>query len=64
MPQVYLRHSSVILKMSRLRYIAIGRSKPNIILVHGYPDSGSVWDLLANYLVDEFHLIRYDIRGV
>lgn len=38
-------------------------SKPNIVLVHGYPDNSSVWDLLADYLVDEFYLIRYDVRG-
>tara|TARA_R110000822_G_scaffold4113_2_gene17588 strand:- start:20917 stop:21870 length:954 start_codon:yes stop_codon:yes gene_type:complete len=38
-------------------------SKPNIVLVHGYPDNNSVWDLLVDYLVDDFYIIRYDVRG-
>lgn len=38
-------------------------SKPNIVLVHGYPDNSGVWNLLADYLVDQFYLIRYDVRG-
>ncbi|WP_269619355.1 alpha/beta fold hydrolase [Zhongshania sp. BJYM1] len=38
-------------------------SKPNIVLVHGYPDDSQVWDLLVNQLADQFYIIRYDVRG-
>lgn len=38
-------------------------SKPNIVLVHGYPDNSSVWNLLADQLANEFYIIRYDVRG-
>ena len=38
-------------------------SKPNIVLVHGYPDNSSVWNLLVEYLANTFYVIRYDVRG-
>ena len=37
--------------------------KPTLVLVHGYPDSASVWDGLANELGDRFNVVAYDVRG-
>lgn len=39
------------------------RSRPTILLVHGYPDSSQVWDATAELLADEFHVVAYDVRG-
>ena len=31
--------------------------------VHGFPDTNAVWDLVAERLADEFHVVTYDVRG-
>lgn len=36
---------------------------PPVLLVHGYPDAGQVWDAVAERLAAEFLVIRYDVRG-
>jgi pimeloyl-ACP methyl ester carboxylesterase len=36
---------------------------PTVLLVHGFPDTHALWDLVAARLVDDFHLIAYDVRG-
>ena len=34
-----------------------------VVLVHGYPDNHSVWDGVAEVLVERFHVVAYDVRG-
>ena len=34
-----------------------------IVLVHGYPDNHTVWDGVAELLAEDFHVVRYDVRG-
>ncbi|HEX4879719.1 MAG TPA: alpha/beta fold hydrolase, partial [Limnobacter sp.] len=36
---------------------------PTIILVHGYPDSSTVWDPVVDILQHHFHVVTYDVRG-
>lgn len=36
---------------------------PTIILVHGYPDSSTVWDPVVEILHHHFHVVTYDVRG-
>lgn len=38
-------------------------SGPTVILVHGFPDSLSVWDGVADRLAGRFRVVRYDVRG-
>lgn len=37
--------------------------KQTIILVHGYPDSHTVWNGVAEVLAQDFHVVTYDTRG-
>ena len=39
------------------------RSRPTVLLVHGYPDTHAVWDEVAARLAERFHVVRYDVRG-
>lgn len=34
-----------------------------VILVHGYPDSHTVWTQIAEQLADQYYVIAYDVRG-
>jgi pimeloyl-ACP methyl ester carboxylesterase len=36
---------------------------PTIVLLHGYPDCHTVWDLVAAELVADHHVVTYDVRG-
>lgn len=36
---------------------------PTVVLVHGYPDSHTVWDLVADRLAVDHHVVTYDVRG-
>jgi pimeloyl-ACP methyl ester carboxylesterase len=36
---------------------------PTILLVHGYPDSSTVWDPVVEVLKHHFHVVTYDVRG-
>lgn len=38
-------------------------ANPTIVLVHGYPDTSAVWDLVAERLAERFHVVIYDVRG-
>ena len=40
------------------------REGPTVVLVHGWPDSHDVWNLVADQLQDRFHLVAFDTRGV
>jgi len=37
---------------------------PTIVLLHGYPNSHAVWFPILPLLVDEFHVLTFDMRGV
>ncbi|MFD0690439.1 SDR family oxidoreductase [Actinomadura fibrosa] len=39
------------------------RSRPTVLLVHGYPDTHAVWDEVADRLAVRYHVVRYDVRG-
>jgi NAD(P)-dependent dehydrogenase (short-subunit alcohol dehydrogenase family)/pimeloyl-ACP methyl ester carboxylesterase len=36
---------------------------PTVVLVHGYPDTSTVWDEVAARLEPRFHVVTYDVRG-
>lgn len=36
---------------------------PTIVLVHGYPDTQAMWNLVADRLAERFHVVTYDVRG-
>ncbi len=38
-------------------------TRPSIVLVHGYPDSSTVWQPVAERLAARYHVITYDVRG-
>lgn len=37
--------------------------RPVVVLVHGYPDTGAMWDDVAERLAGRFRVITYDVRG-
>lgn len=39
------------------------RSRPTVVLVHGFPDNHTVWGRAAEILAKEFHVVSYDVRG-
>ncbi|MEU5880739.1 SDR family oxidoreductase [Spirillospora sp. NPDC047279] len=39
------------------------RSRPTVLLMHGYPDTHAVWDEVADRLAARYHVVRYDVRG-
>lgn len=38
-------------------------SAPTVILVHGYPDTSTVWDRVVPLLTATHHVVTYDVRG-
>ncbi|WP_328594361.1 SDR family oxidoreductase [Actinomadura macrotermitis] len=38
-------------------------NEPVIVLIHGYPDTGAVWDEVAERLATRFRVLAYDVRG-
>ncbi|GAA4421068.1 SDR family oxidoreductase [Actinokineospora soli] len=36
---------------------------PTVLLVHGYPDTHRMWDGVAARLAEDYHVVRYDVRG-
>jgi pimeloyl-ACP methyl ester carboxylesterase len=38
-------------------------SNPTIVAIHGYPDDHTVWDGVVADLAEDFHVVRYDVRG-
>src|SRR5262245_45927210 len=38
-------------------------SAPIIVLVHGFPDTSAVWDLVVERLAGKYHVVTYDVRG-
>jgi len=39
------------------------RGSPTVVLVHGFPDTSSVWRPVAGRLAAELHVVSYDVRG-
>ncbi|MFC5182918.1 SDR family oxidoreductase [Actinomadura harenae] len=37
--------------------------RPTVLLVHGYPDTGAVWDEVAGLLAERYRVLTYDVRG-
>ena len=37
--------------------------QPAVLLVHGYPDSASIWEATATHLARDHYVIAYDVRG-
>jgi len=44
-------------------YLSGPRDGPPIVLVHGYPDSATVWEPIRAQLDRRFRVIAYDVRG-
>ena len=39
------------------------RTRPTVLLVHGYPDTKEMWAGVASALTGRFHVVAYDNRG-
>ena len=39
------------------------RGRPTVLLVHGFPDTSSVWRPVADRLSSDLHVVAYDVRG-
>lgn len=37
--------------------------RPTVLLIHGYPDTHAVWDVVTGALAGNWHVLRYDARG-
>ena len=59
MPELRIRSADVELRAKEDG----DRTRPTIVFVHGYPDTGAVWDGVTARLSDRFHVVTYDIRG-
>ncbi|RFU44133.1 alpha/beta fold hydrolase [Paraburkholderia sp. DHOC27] len=44
-------------------YVSGPRDAPPVVLVHGYPDSATVWDAVRAQLDSRYRVICYDVRG-
>lgn len=44
-------------------YVSGPRDAPPIVLVHGYPDSATVWEPMRAQLDARYRVISYDVRG-
>jgi pimeloyl-ACP methyl ester carboxylesterase len=44
-------------------YVSGPREAPPIVLVHGYPDSATVWEPVRAQLDARYRVISYDVRG-
>lgn len=41
-----------------------GTDGPTVVLVHGYPDTHTVWDRVTALLEKDFRVVTYDVRGM
>ena len=39
------------------------RTRPTVLMVHGWPDTHQLWGGVAGLLADDFHVVSYDVRG-
>src|SRR3989475_6542876 len=48
----------------RLHYVEWGeRTRPHVLLVHGWDGTAHYWDLVAPALADRYHLVALTLRG-
>src|SRR5437899_4266932 len=48
----------------RLHYVEWGeRTRPHVLLVHGWDGTARYWDLVAPALADRYHLVALTLRG-
>ena len=40
------------------------RRRRTVVMVHGWPDTHHLWNGVAEHLVDRFHVVAYDTRGM
>ncbi len=63
-----MKRSTVVSGTAALAVFARGEpvpDRPTVVMVHGWPDSHEVWDLVADRLhTDGFHVVTFDVRGV
>ncbi len=39
-------------------------ARPTVVLVHGYPNTKGLWRPLIPLIVDRYHVVAYDLRGM
>ncbi len=44
-------------------YEAGNPDRPTLLMVHGWPDTHTLWTGVAEHLAEDFHLVAYDVRG-
>ena len=37
--------------------------RPTVVLIHGFPDTSSIWNGVAELLEARYHVVTYDLRG-
>ncbi|HIK28970.1 MAG: alpha/beta hydrolase [Oscillatoriaceae bacterium SKW80] len=47
----------------KLSYLEWNRGAEPLLLLHGLGDSGSVWQSLAEFLAEQYHMVAPDMRG-
>ena len=49
---------------SRIHYVDWGNTdRPSVLMIHGSRDHCRSWDLVANGLKDQYHMVAMDLRG-
>lgn len=57
-------HTSVVSGEVRLAVQQSGDpAQPTVVLVHGFPDTHTVWDPVVDRLRSRWHVVTYDVRG-
>lgn len=60
----WTRHRRVRSGQVALHVVEAGDgSHPTVVLVHGFPDTSTLWNQVASTLADQFHVVAYDVRG-
>ncbi|MCV7197025.1 SDR family oxidoreductase [Mycobacterium angelicum] len=45
------------------RYNEVDPQRPTVLAIHGWPDNHQVWDGVAQYLIERYNVVAYDVRG-
>lgn len=65
-PEINWRRRTVARAGVQLAVFEVGEpadDRPTVVLVHGWPDTHSLWTPVAAALADHYHLVAYDTRG-
>lgn len=54
--------SSVIIEGNKIHFV-IGGSGPAVLLLHGYPQTHTIWHKIADQLAEHFTVVASDLRG-